>query len=245
MPRTCRDCGQTTGPKRRLCKPCTLEARETREATTPLQTDAGQNVGAWIRTGETWHASVAFDGYEHEFACLDTFTNFPAADVSIDHHALAHEHVCPDCRAAIDAESMPEPWKRAVADGGTVEDWHGTEAPASADGVDLLEADACPACESTGTFFEGPAGYFTCGRCHSTWAGDVGDAEIVTYLEWSEDKELVTDGGTDEEPTHYCEDCEEKLALLYDERPDESIPIVCGHCGGTNTRRLEDTEGSQ
>lgn len=41
------------------------------------------------------------------------------------------------------------------------------------------------------------------------------------------------------EPTHYCEDCEVELTLMYDEREDKSVPIVCGHCGGTNTRELE------
>ena len=45
---------------------------------------------------------------------------------------------------------------------------------------------------------------------------------------------------TTEEPTHYCEDCEEPLLLLYDERPNESVNVVCGDCGGTNTRKLEE-----
>ena len=45
---------------------------------------------------------------------------------------------------------------------------------------------------------------------------------------------------TEDEPehTHYCEDCDLELALLYDDRDDESVAIVCGHCGGTNTRVL-------
>jgi len=48
------------------------------------------------------------------------------------------------------------------------------------------------------------------------------------------------------EHTHYCKDCEEELAILYDDRSDESIPIVCGHCGGTNTRQLHtDSDQSQ
>lgn len=42
------------------------------------------------------------------------------------------------------------------------------------------------------------------------------------------------------EHTHYCDDCDHPLAILYDERPDESISIVCGDCGGTNTRKLEE-----
>lgn len=42
------------------------------------------------------------------------------------------------------------------------------------------------------------------------------------------------------EHTHYCEDCELGLALLYDDREDEQTPIVCGHCGGTDTRRIEE-----
>lgn len=40
------------------------------------------------------------------------------------------------------------------------------------------------------------------------------------------------------EQTHYCEDCDEPLALLYDDREGEDTPIVCGHCGGNNTRSL-------
>ena len=41
------------------------------------------------------------------------------------------------------------------------------------------------------------------------------------------------------EHTHYCDDCDLELAILYDERPDESVPLVCGHCGGTNTRVID------
>ncbi|AAV45623.1 unknown [Haloarcula marismortui ATCC 43049] len=44
------------------------------------------------------------------------------------------------------------------------------------------------------------------------------------------------------EHTHYCDDCEEPLSLLYDDRNDDSVSVVCGHCGGTNTRRLEEPE---
>lgn len=39
--------------------------------------------------------------------------------------------------------------------------------------------------------------------------------------------------------THYCDDCDDPLIILYDDREDESIPIVCGHCGGNNTRKLD------
>lgn len=41
--------------------------------------------------------------------------------------------------------------------------------------------------------------------------------------------------------THYCENCEEPLELLYDERETTETAVVCGHCGGCNTLRL-DTE---
>jgi len=44
---------------------------------------------------------------------------------------------------------------------------------------------------------------------------------------------------TDCEHTHYCEDCEVKMSVLYDERDGREVPLVCGHCGGTNTRQLE------
>ena len=40
------------------------------------------------------------------------------------------------------------------------------------------------------------------------------------------------------EHTHYCKDCGLELALLYDDREDESTPIMCGHCGGTNTEAI-------
>ena len=69
----------------------------------------------------------------------------------------------------------------------TVVDWHGVEAPADLDGADLR--DGCPSCGYDGDrcFEQLPAGYYTCLRCFSTWAGDLDDAELVTYLEWSED----------------------------------------------------------
>jgi len=47
---------------------------------------------------------------------------------------------------------------------------------------------------------------------------------------------------TDGEFTHYCEDCELKMSVLYDERDGRDVPLVCGHCGGTNTRQLEDSD---
>ena len=48
--------------------------------------------------------------------------------------------------------------------------------------------------------------------------------------------------GTVNQHTHYCEDCGLELSILYDEREDESVALVCGECGGTNTRRLERVE---
>lgn len=44
---------------------------------------------------------------------------------------------------------------------------------------------------------------------------------------------------TETQHTHYCNDCETELALLYDDREDETVPIVCGHCGGDNTTEIE------
>lgn len=41
------------------------------------------------------------------------------------------------------------------------------------------------------------------------------------------------------EHTHYCDDCEIELAVLYDDRDDKSVPLVCGHCWGTNTHSLQ------
>lgn len=143
MPRSCRDCGQNTGPKRRLCNSCALEARETTDQTTPLETESGETVGVWIRSKETWHASIAFDGHVHDFACGLIFDDFPADGASINHHALAHDRVCPDCRASIDAESMPDPWADAVGvvslrDSETRDD----NAHASATAQTLANADA-------------------------------------------------------------------------------------------------------
>ena len=49
----------------------------------------------------------------------------------------------------------------------------------------------------------------------------------------------LTENTTDEpEHTHYCEDCDAELALLYDDREGADVPVMCGHCGGTNTRRM-------
>jgi DNA replicative helicase MCM subunit Mcm2 (Cdc46/Mcm family) len=47
----------------------------------------------------------------------------------------------------------------------------------------------------------------------------------------------VYNAGT--EHTHYCEDCEVELALLYDDREDKDLPVQCGHCGGFGTRPLQ------
>ena len=62
--------------------------------------------------------------------------------------------------------------------------------------------------------------------------------------ERAEQQELVTDGGRDqrtEEVTHYCDDCELQLVVLYDDRPGHAS-IVCGHCGGTNTRPISEVD---
>ncbi|OLZ39120.1 hypothetical protein A6E15_19345 [Natrinema saccharevitans] len=374
MPRKCRQCGQGTGPNRRLCTDCEREARDTYEPSTPLETTAGDGVGAWICVNGTWHASIEFDGFHYDFACGDGFDDFPAEDVTHSHHALDHESVCADCRAAIDPESIPDPWADVIGDdaddgvslregetredsghtsvvnqtladaddeyleqiaedpeqyrcdggnetaqqtlgGDTLEsdddsetsedytftrsqcraitnagercsnpvrrtdgesefcprhhdtdcetiddrlatdggtelptletddqpvDHAGTPVPPEYDGVDLRN-DGCPVCGCL-TFREERAGYYGCDDCLNVWAGDPENASIACYVgepdEVDDEQEVATDGG--QEHTHYCEDCEMKLALLYDDRDDETTPIVCGHCGGTNTRPLED-----
>lgn len=80
---------------------------------------------------------------------------------------------------------------------------------------------------------------YECAFCGLTY-GDRGLAlKCCSEIEIS--PRLLTDGGRDvddAEHTHYCRDCELKLSLLYDERRDESVPIVCGHCGGTNTQQV-------
>ncbi|WP_455448126.1 DUF1643 domain-containing protein [Natrinema thermotolerans] len=116
MPRKCRQCGRGTGSNRRLCTDCEREARDTSEPSTPLETTAGDAVGAWICVDGTWHASVAFDGSAYDFACGDGFADFPAEDVTHSHHALDHESVCLDCRAAIDPASIPDPWADVIGD---------------------------------------------------------------------------------------------------------------------------------
>ena len=42
----------------------------------------------------------------------------------------------------------------------------------------------------------------------------------------------------DERATHYCDDCDAGLVVMYDTREDLETPIVCGECGGTNTRPI-------
>lgn len=45
--------------------------------------------------------------------------------------------------------------------------------------------------------------------------------------------------------SHICEDCDLPLSLLYDDRESSETDVVCGHCGGNNTRSLHaDTERS-
>ena len=46
----------------------------------------------------------------------------------------------------------------------------------------------------------------------------------------------------EEEITHYCNDCDHALVVLYDTRDDFSTPIVCGDCGGTNTRPISEAD---
>jgi len=55
------------------------------------------------------------------------------------------------------------------------------------------------------------------------------------------------DGGLEHEDlgeddvTHYCDDCGYKLVVLYDDRASDAS-IVCGHCGGTNTRPISEVD---
>jgi hypothetical protein len=62
---------------------------------------------------------------------------------------------------------------------------------------------------------------------------------IYAHIEDAEEAtggKLIDDA---DEPRFYCDDCETELTPLYDDREDLSTPIVCGHCGGNNTRRLK------
>ncbi|WP_228434578.1 PadR family transcriptional regulator [Natrarchaeobaculum aegyptiacum] len=116
MGRKCRRCSQRTGPKRRLCKSCAREERfDGRPSpTTPLETVDGEPVRSWVDVDGTWHASIAFDGHEHVFACGTVFTAFPADAVTQYLGRLEPDTVCPDCRAALDHETIPGPWARAI-----------------------------------------------------------------------------------------------------------------------------------
>ena len=64
----------------------------------------------------------------------------------------------------------------------TTEDLFGVEAPAELAGVNLEEADACPACDGTTGLSEGPAGYYRCMDCWTKWAGDFENASLVIYF---------------------------------------------------------------
>ena len=64
----------------------------------------------------------------------------------------------------------------------TVTDRNDIEVPAELAGVNLREAESCPACDGTEGLHERPAGYYHCLDCWSTWAGDFEAAEIVDYV---------------------------------------------------------------
>src|SRR6056297_2023057 len=109
----CRHCGQNAGNNRRTCKLCSLEDRHTSTESqrTPLETHDGRSVGAWIRVDGTWHASVAFDGYVHEFACNHEFDDFPAGKATLHHHCVNVDAICDGCRKEIAPESVPPAWE--------------------------------------------------------------------------------------------------------------------------------------
>jgi len=113
------------------------------------------------------------------------------------------------------------------ADGGprTVEDHHGTAAPAEVDGVDL-KTDGCPVCDCM-TFEEFPAGYYHCEGCGCVWSGEPTNASIAEYfgpsLDDLEDADeslpVDIDGkcraclvNPREEGTRHCSGCHEALA---------------------------------
>lgn len=62
----------------------------------------------------------------------------------------------------------------------TTTDWYDAEAPTEYQDRDLVH-DICP-CGDDG-FIEGPAGYFRCEGCLTTWAGDPENAELVQFFE--------------------------------------------------------------
>ena len=152
--RKCRRCPNHVGPGQRLCKECSLEQRYDTDATharTPLETLDGRTVGSWILVDGTWHASVAFDGHVHEFACGHEWDDFPADGCRLDHHGIDAEAICRGCREAIDPESVPMEWRdggfstgrELRADGGLDEVYRRETIVATDDGIAIGE-DAVP-----------------------------------------------------------------------------------------------------
>jgi len=83
-----------------------------------------------------------------------------------------------------------------------VTDRFGNEVPPELDGVDLLNADACPNCgDDENAWIQQPAGYYSCPTCWSTWAGDPDDATIVDYLphDKGDDRSLQPGGDRSDE----------------------------------------------
>lgn len=98
---SCRHCGTRTRG-RRICDDCSAERNARQPVRQGVETADGDRVGSWIRVGETWHASIRFDGNAHEFACGERFEDFPADDAAIDHSRVSPTAICPGCADALE-----------------------------------------------------------------------------------------------------------------------------------------------
>lgn len=100
----------TCGNRGYLCRQCKMEELEDR-----IGVPSDHDTDRWI-LGETWHASIAFDGGVHTCACAETVTT-PVNWVSEDlRYVDSDAPICPDCVAAL--EEVGDPRLETVPDGG-------------------------------------------------------------------------------------------------------------------------------
>ena len=107
--RKCRECGQQTGPSRRLCKMCSLEKRydTPAEKTRPDRWVLGDH-------DSIWHAADEFDGRNHTCLCganTETPLEWSAEDLRYAPERYEDTPVCRECVARLEgrrAETIPE-----------------------------------------------------------------------------------------------------------------------------------------
>jgi len=105
----CKNCGQQTGPNRRLCKMCSLEKRydTPAEETRPDRWVLGDYDGIW-------HAAAEFDGRTHACLCdadIETPLEWSTEDLRYAPERYEDTPVCRKCVARLkgtQAETIPE-----------------------------------------------------------------------------------------------------------------------------------------